>query len=109
MHELSIAMGLVDAVSEQLIRLGDGSSARRVLIRVGRRSAVDPEALLFAFDAAVDDTPLAGARLEIERTDGRALELTAVEVVGGRADCRGLPEHSQKERSRGSTSPRSVP
>src|SRR4051812_1685904 len=100
MHELSIAMGLVDAISDQLIRIGERSVVTRVLVRIGRLSAVDSDALAFAFDAAVEDTPLAGARLDIERADGRELELRGVEVVDDGADCRSSSEHSQEERSR---------
>jgi hypothetical protein len=39
------------------------------------------EALMFAFDVAADGTPIAGARLIIEATSGRELDLTAVEVL----------------------------
>jgi hydrogenase nickel incorporation protein HypA/HybF len=86
MHELSIAMSLVDAVCDELPRLGAGASVRSVRIRVGPQSGVVAEALAFAFDVAVLETPLAGARLEIERTGGSELELTALEVVDGAAD-----------------------
>jgi len=43
--------------------------------------------LSFAFEVAVADSPLAGARLEIEQTEGRDLQLAAVEIVDGAADC----------------------
>jgi hydrogenase nickel incorporation protein HypA/HybF len=81
MHELSIAMSLIDAVCEELPRLGEGASVRSVRIRVGPLSGVVPRALAFAFEVAVDDSPIAGAKLEIEETVGSELELTALEVV----------------------------
>ena len=48
---------------------------------MGALSGVAMEALMFAFDAAADGTPIAGARLIIEATSGRELDLTAVEVL----------------------------
>jgi hydrogenase nickel incorporation protein HypA/HybF len=81
MHELSIALSLIDAVCEELPRIGANVSVRSVRIRVGPLSGVVPDALTFAFDVAAAESPIAGARLDIERTDGRELELAAVEVV----------------------------
>lgn len=81
MHELSIAISLVEAVCDELPRLGDGVTVRAVRLRVGPLSGVVPDALAFAFDAAALETPIAGARLDIEATAGRELELAALEVV----------------------------
>jgi hydrogenase nickel incorporation protein HypA/HybF len=79
MHELSVAMSLVDTICEELPQLGD-VTVRSVRIRVGALSGIGMEALMFAFDLATDGTPIAGARLIIEAADGRELDLTAVEV-----------------------------
>jgi hydrogenase nickel incorporation protein HypA/HybF len=65
MHELSIAMELIDVASEELARLG-GAQVTAVRLRVGPLSGVVKDALLFSFDAAVIGTPLEGARLHIE-------------------------------------------
>jgi hydrogenase nickel incorporation protein HypA/HybF len=86
MHELSIAMSLVDAVCEEMPRLGERVTVRSVRIRVGPLSGVVAHALAFAFEVAADESPIAGARLEIEETAGNELELTAVEVVDGAED-----------------------
>jgi hydrogenase nickel incorporation protein HypA/HybF len=80
MHELSIALSLVDTVCDELPQLGR-VSVRSVRVRVGDLSGVVADALAFAFDIACGDTPIAGARLDLERTGGRELELLAVEVV----------------------------
>lgn len=88
MHELSIAMSLVDAVCEELPRLGDRVSIRSVRVRVGPLSGVVPDALAFAFDVAAAESPLAGARLEIETTEGNELELAALEVIDDDAEDR---------------------
>jgi hypothetical protein len=44
------------------------------------------EALTFAFDVAVDDSPIKGARLDVEPTDGQDLELVALEVLDASTD-----------------------
>ena len=80
MHELSVAMSLVDTICDELPQLGP-VSVQSVRIRVGALSGVAMEALMFAFDVAADGTPIAGARLIIEATSGRELDLTAVEVA----------------------------
>ncbi|HEY7171072.1 MAG TPA: hydrogenase maturation nickel metallochaperone HypA [Vicinamibacterales bacterium] len=87
MHELSIALSLIDAVCDELPRLGAQASVRSVRIRVGPRSGVVASALRFAFEVAVADSPLAGAQLDIEETTGAELELTALEIVDAAQDC----------------------
>ena len=86
MHELSIAMSLVDTICEELPKLG-AVVVRAVHVRVGALSGVVPDALTFAFDVAADGSPIAGARLDVEGTPGRELELAALEVVDEPANC----------------------
>jgi hydrogenase nickel incorporation protein HypA/HybF len=86
-HELSIALSLLEAVCEELPRLGEGVTVRSVRVRIGPLSGVVPEALSFAFEVAAAESAIAGARLEIEQTHGDELELTALEVVDGPAHC----------------------
>jgi len=64
MHELSIALSLIDMASEEAERLGVRVEALH--LRLGALSGVVREALLFSFDLAAEGTPIAGARLEIE-------------------------------------------
>jgi len=78
-------VSLVDAICEELPKLGD-VSIRSVRIRVGALSGVVPDALTFAFDVAADGSRVAGARLDIEATAGSELELAGVEVVDEPAD-----------------------
>jgi hydrogenase nickel incorporation protein HypA/HybF len=64
MHELSIAMGIVDAALEE-------SEKRRVKVsavhlRLGALSGVVKDALLFSYEVACQDTALAGSRLLVE-------------------------------------------
>jgi hydrogenase nickel incorporation protein HypA/HybF len=61
MHELAIAMGIVDSACES----ARGARVRRVVVAVGALTAVFPDALLFCFDAAAQGTDVEGAELEI--------------------------------------------
>jgi hydrogenase nickel incorporation protein HypA/HybF len=64
MHELSIAMGIVEAALEEAERRGAQVSA--VHLRLGALSGVVKDALLFSYEVACQDTPLAGSRLAVE-------------------------------------------
>ena len=71
MHELSIAMALVEQLEE--IRLKErGERVLSVTLRVGDLSGVDHEALTYAFPAACEGTACEGARLVIERVEAHA-------------------------------------
>lgn len=64
MHELSIAMGIVEAALEEARQRGVRVDA--IHLRLGALSGVVKDALLFSYEAASLDTPLAGSRLVIE-------------------------------------------
>ena len=64
MHELSIAMGIVDAALEEAQSRGVQVSA--VHLRLGALSGVVKEALLFSYEVACQDTPLQGSQLIVE-------------------------------------------
>src|SRR5687768_13575090 len=65
MHELSIAIDLIDAAAAEMERLGSAHLIA-VHLRLGRLSGVVKEALVFSFDAAAAGTRIEGARLQIE-------------------------------------------
>ena len=66
MHEMGIALQIVEIATASLpADLGEARVAR-VNLKVGKLAAVVPESLRFCFDVAVKDTPLAGANLAIE-------------------------------------------
>ncbi|MFE9258093.1 hydrogenase maturation nickel metallochaperone HypA [Streptomyces sp. NPDC006879] len=71
MHELSIAVAAVTQIAEA-VQGRSGVRVRTVRLRVGELAGVVPDALRFAFGIAIEDTPLAGAALEIETVPGRA-------------------------------------
>jgi hydrogenase nickel incorporation protein HypA/HybF len=63
-HELSIAMGIIDAALEE-------AQKRRVRVsgvhlRMGALSGVVKDALLFSYEVACQDTPLQGSKLIVE-------------------------------------------
>ena len=64
MHELSIAMGIVDAALDESQRRGVQVGA--VHLRLGALSGVVKDALMFSYEVACQDTPLQGSRLIVE-------------------------------------------
>lgn len=64
MHELSIALSMIEQVEEEAAKRG--GSVEAVHVRLGALSGVDVQALRFAYDLAREGTRLAAARLEIE-------------------------------------------
>ncbi|HUO16314.1 MAG TPA: hydrogenase maturation nickel metallochaperone HypA [Verrucomicrobiae bacterium] len=64
MHELSIAMSIVDAAVEESEKRGVKVNA--VHLRLGALSGVVKDALLFSYEVACQDTRLAGSRLIVE-------------------------------------------
>lgn len=82
MHELALTESIVATITE---RLGQARVVR-VRLEIGKLMAVLPDAMRFAFEACTSDTPLAGARLEIDeiaargrcRSCARALALDGV-------------------------------
>jgi hydrogenase nickel incorporation protein HypA/HybF len=89
-HELGIVIEVVDRVSAAC----QGARVTRVVLEVGKLSAVLPDSLRFAFDLATEDTLLHGATLEILETPGLArCRSCAAEVVlekpFGRCRCGG--------------------
>ena len=64
MHELSIALGILDIAEEEGRRHGGRVAA--IHLKLGRMSGVVKEALLSAYELAREGTPLAAAELVVE-------------------------------------------
>jgi hydrogenase nickel incorporation protein HypA/HybF len=79
MHELSIALSIIDGVTEEAEQHG-GGPVRSVHLRLGKLSGVVREALLFAYDQACEGTLLAGSELRIEEVEGRDMLIVAMEL-----------------------------
>lgn len=67
MHELAITQNIVDLVDE---RAGE-ARVRRLILEIGRLSAVMPDAVRFCFDLCSAGTALEGAALQITEPPGR--------------------------------------
>jgi hydrogenase nickel incorporation protein HypA/HybF len=65
MHELSIAMSIVDLAQEEAERRG-GVQIKAVHLRLGLLSGVVKDALLSSYEMACQDTPLEGSQLVVE-------------------------------------------
>jgi hydrogenase nickel incorporation protein HypA/HybF len=65
MHEIGIANSILDAVRAEVLKR-PGWIAHKVAVRIGELSAVDPEALRFAFEALTRETEMQTLQLEIE-------------------------------------------
>jgi hydrogenase nickel incorporation protein HypA/HybF len=65
MHELSIALSMIEQIEQETAKHG-GGKVEAVYVRVGVLSGVDTQALRFAYDLACEGSGLAGSRLEIE-------------------------------------------
>ena len=68
MHEMSIAMSIVDAVADRALQEGC-SRVTGIEIVVGRLSGVEVESLRFCFSAAARGTMAEGAGLVIEERE----------------------------------------
>ncbi len=65
MHELSIAMSIVEMAQEEAERRGK-VTVQAVHLRLGLLCGVVKEALLSSYEMACEDTPLKGSRLLVE-------------------------------------------
>ncbi|MEH1819937.1 MAG: hydrogenase maturation nickel metallochaperone HypA [Nostoc sp.] len=68
MHELGITQNIVAIVTEN----AKGAKVQRVLLEIGKLSAIMPDAIRFCFDICTQGTVLAGAKLEIVEIPGLA-------------------------------------
>lgn len=72
MHEMSVALSIVEAVDAKARREGAGSISEIALV-VGRLAGIEPDALRFCFSAAAKGTLAEKAVLIIEEREGRGV------------------------------------
>jgi hydrogenase nickel incorporation protein HypA/HybF len=65
MHELSIALSMVEMAADEAARHG-GAQVHAVHLKLGPLAGVVKDALLFSYDLACEGTSLEGSRLIIE-------------------------------------------
>jgi len=80
MHELSIAMSMIDVVEEEAVARSRGPVAA-IYVRVGALSGVLPDALSAAYELARENTDLSNCRLVIEQVPGPDLLVTGLEFA----------------------------
>jgi hydrogenase nickel incorporation protein HypA/HybF len=68
MHELAITQEIVALVCDHV----RGAKVRRVVLEIGKLSAVLPDAVRFCFDLCSEGTEVEAAVLEIHETPGKA-------------------------------------
>lgn len=67
MHELSIALSIIEGATEEAQRYG-GAKVNAVHLKLGPLSGVVKDALLFSYELACEGTLLEGSQLIIEET-----------------------------------------
>ncbi|NUP18665.1 MAG: hydrogenase maturation nickel metallochaperone HypA [Streptomyces sp.] len=72
MHEMSIALAVIDQVETAAAQTPDAGAVRSVRLRVGELAGVVPDSLAFCFELACAGTLLEGAELVTEPVPGRA-------------------------------------
>ena len=76
MHELGITEEIVDIAARYAVR----DKVRRIVVEIGRDTAVLPDAVRFCFEFCAEGTPVEGAELEIVELGGDELRVRTVEV-----------------------------
>lgn len=66
MHELSIAMSILELAEEEAERRG-GVQVQAIYLKLGALSGVDRQALLSAYEVAIEQTDFANCRLIVEQ------------------------------------------
>ena len=79
MHEMSIAEGILD-IALSTMKDNDGTVVHRIQLDLGMMSGVEPDALLFCFDALTKNTAAEGASLDIHTIpiEGRCIDCDMV-------------------------------
>lgn len=65
MHEMSVTRSMLDIVRREM-EANNFHTLKKLKIRVGELTAIEPDSLRFCFDVSIKGTPLEGAELEIE-------------------------------------------
>jgi hydrogenase nickel incorporation protein HypA/HybF len=79
MHELSIALSIVDIACEEAERHGS-TRVHATHLKLGPLAGVVRESLLSAYELACEGTPLEGSQLVIDEVPGNILQLAALEL-----------------------------
>jgi hydrogenase nickel incorporation protein HypA/HybF len=98
MHEYSLAQSLVERVVSEASEHG-ATGVRRISLKVGELSGVEPDLLMTAFDFVREGTLCSSSELQLEYVQcewyctscGKRLESDVPKMAMPCADCGGLP------------------
>jgi hydrogenase nickel incorporation protein HypA/HybF len=79
MHELSIALNIVEIAEEEAKRHGS-ARVQSVRVRIGDLAGVARDALLFSYGLVCEGTLAEGSTLVFENGEGLELEVISLEV-----------------------------
>ena len=71
MHELSIALSLVETAEEEVKKAG-GVQVEEIVLEIGELAGVEQDALNFVWEEAVKGTVLEQASYKVEHTPGKS-------------------------------------
>lgn len=80
MHELSIALSILEIAEEESEQRGN-IAVEAIYLKLGEMSGVVKEALLSAFELAAEQCAFPKCRLLIEEIPGRELQVSALELA----------------------------
>lgn len=66
MHELALAESIVNTV-KKAVQDRPNAKVLQIRVRIGELTDIVPDSLQFGFESLIAETPMASARLEIER------------------------------------------
>ena len=96
MHEMSLAQGVLQLMEDAAHR-DNFTKVTAVWLEIGQLAGVEPDAMLFCFDAVTRDSVAQGARLEIIAVPGTGWCMACVktvpmtDVLGECPQCGGYP------------------
>jgi hydrogenase nickel incorporation protein HypA/HybF len=86
MHEMAITQEIVNVVDEARLGAGADACVVKVIIKIGKFTAVVPDCIKFYYDMMTENTPMHGAELEfnvvptVVRCNGCGIEFEFEEV-----------------------------
>ena len=66
MHEMGIALQIIEITTDSIPPDAGDVQVEKINLKIGKLAAVVPDSLRFCFDVAIKDTPLDGAKLDIQ-------------------------------------------
>ena len=89
MHEMAVAEGIIQVITEKLKEQDSKAEVRKVHLKIGKLTCVEPEALRLSFEILARETPLEKSSLYIKSVPitgkckdcGKSLRLTKLDFA----------------------------